>query len=169
MISEEPIFTHTGRWTPTMALYSGTKQSTVHMAYSTLSHWMQLLYSLQTKAYIFYRKFFCFIHITTQPTGKVVHSTSNYSELSYYHLDFIIMVVPKVDHQVYEMYTLYLNDTSNFVSCIFQKVSYCLSTIFSYRTTWSNSNNTNTDDYDEDDDDAQCHTPKLLSQIQSHR
>jgi len=46
-----------------MALYSGTKQSTEHMAYSTLSHRMQLLYSLQTKAYIFYRKFFCFIHI----------------------------------------------------------------------------------------------------------
>jgi hypothetical protein len=135
MISKEPIFTHTGKWTSTMALYSGTKQSTVHMAYSTFSHWMQLLYSLQTKAYIFYRKFFCFIHITIQPTGKVVHSTLNYSELSYYHLDFTIMVVPKVDHQVYEMYTLYLNDISNFVSCIFQKISYCLSTIFSYRTT----------------------------------
>lgn len=95
MMSEEPIFTHTGKWTSTMALYSGTIQSTVHMAYSTLSHWMQLLYSLQTKAYIIYRKFFCFIHITTQPTGKVVHSTLNYSELSYYHLDFIIMVVPR--------------------------------------------------------------------------
>jgi len=49
-------------------------------------------------------------------------------------MDFIIMVVPKVDHQVYEMYTLYLN-ISNFVPCIFQKVSYCLSTIYSYRTT----------------------------------
>ena len=91
-----------------MALYSGTKQSTVHMAYSTLSHQMQLLYSLQTKAYIFYRKFFCFFHTTIQPTGKVVHSTLNYSELSYNHLDFIVMVVPKVDHHVYEMHTRYI-------------------------------------------------------------
>ena len=108
MISEESIFAYTGKWTSTMALYSGTKQSTVHMAYSTFSHQMQLLYSLQTKAYIFYRKFVCFFHITKQPIGKVVHSTLNYSELSYYHFDFIIMVVPKVDHHVYEMYTCYI-------------------------------------------------------------
>lgn len=54
-----------------------------------------------------YRKF-CFIHINIQPTGKVVHSTLNCSELSYYHLNSIIMAVPKVDHQVFEMYTCHI-------------------------------------------------------------
>jgi len=123
MISEEPIFTHTGKWTSTMALYQAQNNLlyTWHILHSPIECNYCILY--KPKHLYFTENSSASSTKTIQPTGKVIHSTLNYSELSYYHLDFIIMVVPKVDHQVYEMYTCYIWMISQILYHAFSKKS----------------------------------------------